>query len=190
MDSQSIQEQLKNGAVGILATDTLYGLVGSALAPESVSRIYDIKGRTTTKALIILISSRSDLQKFGITVSQKQEAFLDMYWPGKISIVLPCSASSVEHFEYLHRGLETLAFRMPDDSGLRELLSMTGPLVAPSANPEGDPPAVTIEQAKDYFGDTVDFYVDGGMLESEPSTLVSLVDDEIKVIRQGVVKIV
>ena len=69
------------------------------------------------------------------------------------------------------------------------LTRKTGPLVAPSANLEGKEPAKTIEQAKEYFGDNVDFYVDTGQLESKPSTLIKIVDENNMILRQGAVKI-
>ena len=113
-------------------------------------------------------------------------AILKRLWPGKVSAVLPCSD---EQWAYLHRGTGTVAFRLPDDAGLRALLRETGPLVAPSANPQGEPPAKTIEDAEGYFGDTVDFYVDGGLLDGEPSTLVKIENGNIVVLRQGAVRI-
>ena len=62
-----------------------------------------------------------------------------------------------------------------------DLLKETGPLVAPSANPEGEIPAKNIEEARKYFGNKVDFYIDEGKIISEPSTLVRIDEDEIKV---------
>jgi len=72
---------------------------------------------------------------------------------------------------------------------LRFLLRKTGPLVAPSANPEGLDPALTIRQAKKYFSNMVDFYIDRGKLESSPSTLVKIEAGNIIVLREGVVVI-
>ena len=59
-----------------------------------------------------------------------------------------------------------------------------------AANHPGEPPAVTVQDAKKYFSDTVDFYVDGGDLSGrEPSTLIRMIDDAVDVIRQGAVKV-
>jgi tRNA A37 threonylcarbamoyladenosine synthetase subunit TsaC/SUA5/YrdC len=68
---------------------------------------------------------------------------------------------------------------------LRRLLKETGPLVAPSANWEGWPPAVTISQARRYFGTAVEFYFDGGRRPSQPSTLVALRGGTMLVLRKG-----
>lgn len=78
-----------------------------------------------------------------------------------------------ESFAYLHRGTQSLAFRLPARQDLIELLKVTGPLVAPSANPEGLAPSQTRAEAGAYFGDTVDFYVEGPVT-GKPSTIIKL----------------
>jgi L-threonylcarbamoyladenylate synthase len=97
-----------------------------------------------------------------------------------VSIVLP---SIDEEFEFLSRGTDSIAFRLPSDERVRELLKRTGPLVAPSANLEGQPPATDIVSAKNYFGDAVDFYLDAGELEGKASTLIRIDDDGETLIR-------
>jgi L-threonylcarbamoyladenylate synthase len=160
--------------------------MGSALRPETVERIYAVRGRDLDKPLIVLVAGVADLGRFGISLSSEETAFLERWWPGKISVVLSCGD---EEFRYLHRGTGSVAFRCPDVAELRELLEEAGPLVAPSANPQGLPPSETVEEAKRYFGDQVDFYVDGGRLSGEPSTLVKLKDGKVEVLRQGAVEI-
>ena len=66
-----------------------------------------------------------------------------------------------------------------------DLLKQTGPLVAPSVNPEGQSPAKNIAEARKYFGDKVDFYQDGGRLGSLSSTVISVSDGVHKVVRFG-----
>jgi len=174
--------QLRKGKVGVLPTDTLYGLVGSAMLKPVVERIYKLKQRDPDKPMIILVGSVDDLRIFNIHLGEGEARVVKQYWPGPVSIVLPCPD---EKFLHLHRGGETLAFRLPDDSQLTELLKQTGPLVAPSANPEGEPVAEDIETAKRYFGDDVDFYIDGGTLTGQPSTVIELRDGKAVIRRQG-----
>lgn len=186
MQLKELSKALTQGKTAVLPTDTIYGLVGKALLPETVEKIYQIKGRKPDKPLIILISFYKDLELFGIKIDERTKEILEKYWPGKVSIILPCQN---EKLKYLHRGTNTLAFRLPDYKELTDLINKTGPLVAPSANPEGQEPAKTIEEAKDYFGDKVDFYADAGKLESLPSTLIEITDHGLKVLREGEVKI-
>ncbi len=174
MDADDVVDQIHTGAVGVLPTDTLYGLVGSALIPETVEKIYEIKKRSPEKPLIVLISSIDDLERFGVVVSDALRIRLEEFWPGPVSIILP---TIDETFEYLSRGQGTIAFRLPDNDELLEFLAATGPLVAPSANPEGLPPAETIAEAKEYFGDSANFYLEGGQKHGKPSRLVVIDED-------------
>ena len=179
--SNSIIGILKNGGVGVLLTDTLYGLVGQALNKKTVNRIYKIKGRNDKKPLIILISSMEDLKIFGIIIDDKIKKRLKNFWPGPVSVILPCQ---IKKLEYLRRGTETLAFRLPNKRSLLEVIKNTGPLVAPSANPEGWPPAVNIKEAKLYFGDKVDFYIKGSRPKNKPSTLIKIDKGRVTVLRK------
>ena len=179
-------QKLLNDGIGILPTDTLYGLVGRAFSRKAFDRIFEIKKRNTKSPFIILISSIEDMKLFDIELNEVTRKILEKYWPEKVSVVLPCGS---EEFSYLHLGTKTLAFRMPDKKDLLEFLKITGPLLAPSANHPGENPALTIEEAKAYFGSNVDFYVDEGKLESLPSTLIKIENGEIVVLREGAVKI-
>lgn len=170
---------LEKGGIGVLATDTIYGIVGQALKRDTVERIYAVKKRTPTKPFIILINDIKDLALFDVKIDQTIQTTLGEYWPGPVSIILDCDNPD---FEYLHRGTKTLAFRMPSKPELIELLRLTGPLVAPSANPEGLEPAVDIPAAKAYFGDGVDFYLEG-LVNLKPSKIIKITNDEIEIIR-------
>jgi L-threonylcarbamoyladenylate synthase len=182
MQSKNYQEILMQGGVGILATDTIYGLVGSALSPKIVQRIYKLRHRNPKKPFIILISSLKDLKLFNIKIDPKTEKILKRLWPNKISIILPCRSKK---FFYLHRGTNSLAFRLPKNKNLIQLLKKTGPLVAPSANPEGQPPATTISEAKKYFGNNVDFYLNSRKIKNSPSILIKINKNKISILRQG-----
>lgn len=177
---------MRNGGVGIIPTDTLYGVVASAFSKEAVERVYAVRGRSEHKPCIVLLPNEDALALFGIVLTEKMRAVVKHYWPGAVSIVMPCDN---EHFAYLHRGTKTLAFRVPDPrhADLVSFLKKTGPIIAPSANIQGKPPATTIPHAYEYFLDTVDFYVDGGVLTGEPSTIVSVCGNEVQLVRQGVV---
>jgi len=109
---------------------------------------------------------------------------LEKFWPGQVSVILPCRFAK---WKYIHRGTNSIAFRMigKKNKNLFNLINKVGPLVAPSVNKESKKPAETIKEAKKYFGDKVDFYISGGTLKSEPSTLVRFNNDNLEVLRQG-----
>jgi L-threonylcarbamoyladenylate synthase len=172
---------LKNG-IGVIPTDTIYGIVCSALSRKTVERIYSLRKRNTGKPVIVLIGSLSDLKKFGVVLGVTDYKLLAKLWPGPISVILPCESNK---FLYLHRGRKTIAFRLPLNAKLRGFINKTGPLIAPSANFEGQPPAKTIKEAQKYFGDNVDFYIDNGRLKSESSTIILVKNGTVHVIRKG-----
>lgn len=163
---------LKNGGVAVIPTDTLYGLVSSAFSSLAISKIYKLKERDINKKMIILISSVRDLKKFGIKITKEQAKILKKFWPGEVSIIL-----------------SDIAFRLPNKKNLIYLIKKVGPIVAPSANTEGNIPAKTIEEAIKYFGDNVDIYIDEGEKISGPSTLIKIENDKIEILREGKIKI-
>lgn len=172
---------LRAGKIGVIPTDTIYGLVGQAFSKRAVEKIYEIKKRDTKKPFIILISSSLDLKLFGIKIMPETAKILKNFWPGPVSVLFSCRDKKLA---YLHRGTNKLAFRLPKDKKLRNFLHSTGPLVAPSANHEGQKPAQNLKQAQKYFGDQVDFYIDGGKMRSKPSTLVEIKDGKIITMRK------
>jgi L-threonylcarbamoyladenylate synthase len=179
-NTDDVASVIAAGGVGVFPTDTLYGLIGSALLPDAVDRIYELKRRDPRKSLIVLISDLLQLEQFGIELSEGLILQLQNYWPGAYSIILP---SIDDQFEYLSRGTDTIAFRLPDKPELIDLINQVGPLVAPSANVEGLPPATTVEEAQKYFGSDIEFYVDGGDLVGKPSTILRLDGGGAEIIR-------
>lgn len=182
---ENVSDLLKKGEVGVIPTDTIYGIVGSALNPKTVEEIYRLRKRTTNKPMIILISAVDDLKKFDIKLTSKQKEFLKKVWPNPVSVILPVKNKK---FKYLHRGKNSLAFRMPKDEKMLNLLKEVGPLVAPSANYEGEKRSETVNEARRYFGERT-FYVEGGKIKSPPSTLIQLIEDgSFKILREGLFK--
>lgn len=178
-DNEKLVKILNNGGVAIMPTDTIYGVVGKALNKETVERIYKIKRREPTKPSIILITELKDLEKFSVKVFTEQNKVLKKYWftlseaegSGPTSIILDCEDDTLE---YLHRGTKTLAFRLPAQAGLRGLLKKVGPLVATSANTADQPAAKNIAEARKYFDNIVDLYIDGGEINNKPSKLIQV----------------
>lgn len=178
LTDKKVVDLLRKNRVGVIPTDTIYGVVASAFSPRIVEKVYTIKERDRKKPLIVLVSSRDQIKNdFEVSCPDR----IADIWPAKLSVVLP-----VDKYPHLHRGGGTIAFRVPDKRDLRELIRLVGPIVAPSANKQGENPAKTIKEAQNYFGNQVDFYVDGGFLNSKPSTLVSY-KGELKILRNGAV---
>ena len=172
---------IKDGGIGIIPTDTLYGIVGSAFLPDAVERIYKLKGRDYRKPFIVLISSIKAVERFGIALDGFSRTFLQEHWPGPVIVILSAPGGK---FSYIHRGIKSIAFRLPDKGELIDFVKETGPLAAPSANPDGKTPARDIEEAKNYFGVEVDFYIDDGELDGSASKLVRIDGGTVEVLRK------
>lgn len=166
-----VAELLIGGAIGIIKTDTLYGLVALANNERAVNRVYAVKERSEHKSPIVLISSIADL--FDAPTESVQSVCASV-WPGPVSVILDSENAPI----WIRRGNDSVAYRLPNTAELQTLLANTGPLIAPSANPEGKTPAKTIAEAEQYFGAQVDFYVDSGETEStHPSQLLRTTSD-------------
>lgn len=181
---------LKEGAIGVIPTDTIYGICTSALNQKAVEKVYRLRKRNPQKPCIILISDINDLAKyFGYDLNKDLNhqilQLLKKLWPSRISIILPCK---LKKLSYLHRGTNTLAFRLPKDKFILKILKISDPLIAPSANWEGYEPAKNIREAKRYFGKEV-FYLEHPNKKfgqnKLPSTLIDLTSGEIKILRKG-----
>ncbi|HET6924922.1 MAG TPA: L-threonylcarbamoyladenylate synthase [Candidatus Saccharimonadales bacterium] len=180
---EATKQLSKSGAVGVIPTDTVYGLVARADDPEAVRRLYGLKEREGKPGTLIACCI-DHLVRLGL--KGRYLKAVANYWPGPVSIIIPCGPE----LAYLHQGAGSLAVRVPDDGTLVDFLEQTGPLLTSSANHPGRPVSTTIEEARAYFGGRVDFYVDGGNLSGhQPSTIIRVVDDAIEVLREGAVKI-
>lgn len=167
---------LTGGGVAVVRTDTLYGLVAPAGNPNAVQRVYDLKDRSQHKPCIVLIADAEQILP-GTQLDDVHQALMAKYWPGPVTLILPVNGANLD---YLTRGGDTLAYRLPNDPILRKLIKMTGPLIAPSANPEGDEPARTVAAAQAHFGDGVDVYVDGGEVKNATASRIITIDDSGK----------
>lgn len=168
------------GLAVVIPTDTIYGVTALALDRKGVLGLYKLRKRDIKKPFIILISSLDDLALFEVELSDSEKIWLKSVWPNRLTVILPCKQ---KEYTYLHRGSKALAFRIPDNKWLIKLIKTVGPIVAPSANVEGEKFAETIEEAYNYFGDKA-VYLDAGRIKGNSSTIVSLVDN-FRIIRQG-----
>lgn len=181
LESKQLAQLITGGQVGVIPTDTIYGVVAAAKDESAVGRLYALKDRYKKPGTIIA-ADIDQLVELGIP--RRYLTAVQQFWPGGVSVEIP------HDIEYLHQGTGRQAFRVVDNEAVKKLLIKTGPLVTSSANLPGDPPATTISQAKNYFGDAVAFYVDGGDLsDRQASTIIQVIDDAVHVVRQGSVKI-
>jgi tRNA threonylcarbamoyl adenosine modification protein (Sua5/YciO/YrdC/YwlC family) len=167
--------RLARGAIGrgelvVLPTDTVYGVAADAFSPAAVQRLLDAKGRGRHSPPPVLVPGIPTLDALAETVPDAVRALVAAFWPGPLTVILPARSSLA--WDLGETG-GTVALRMPDNRIALELLSETGPLAVSSANRTGEPPAVTVADAVEQLGDSIDVYLDGGPTPGPvPSTIV------------------
>jgi L-threonylcarbamoyladenylate synthase len=175
---------INNGCIGVIPTDTVYGLVAQATNEQALQKLYQTKRRELPPGTMISASIQS-LASLGFDRSHLER--VAHYWPAALSVVL--DAANIP--TYLKQNRNALPVRIPDMASLTSLLNQTGPLMTTSANAPKQPTSTSVQMAVDYFGDEVDFYVDGGDLSGRPPSTIIGFDPGggIIVYRQGAVNI-
>lgn len=179
---------IQKGGLVAFPTETVYGLGGDALNPNSSRKIYEAKGRPSDNPLIVHIASISDLSKIAVDVPKEAYDLAAAFWPGPLTMIL--HKSSVVPKETTG-GLDTVAVRMPVNETALDFIKAAGGFVAaPSANRSGKPsPTVAKYVIEDMYG-FVDMIIDGG--ESTiglESTIVDLTVTPPMVLRPGFITV-
>ncbi len=172
-------ELIRSGAVGVIPTDTVYGLVGLASRSDTLTRINLLKQRSNKPGTII---ASSVAQLYALGLNNHDLSIAASYWPNPLSIVIASNPKAIQ----LDFGLGSVAVRVTNNQVVAKLLSITGPLVSSSANIADQAVVTTVEAAQALFSDKVDFYVDGGDLSGrQASTIARLIEGGLEIIRDG-----
>lgn len=182
---QEAAELLRCGATVAFPTDTVYGLGAHALNAEAVHKIYEAKGRPSDKPLIILICDKTQLDMLAADVPEQAQKLMDAFWPGPLTLVFQKKADVVP--DYVTRGFETVAVRMPNHPVALNLLKKAEvPVAAPSANLSGNPSAVNAEQVIKDLDGRIAAVVDGGSCQvGIASTILDMSGTVPVILRQG-----
>lgn len=171
----------------VYPTETFYALGAKATDEKAIEKIYQLKRRSHQSPLLVLVSDWQMLFAHVEKIAPKQEEFLRRHWPGPLTVILKP--------RNLARGLnhqgEGVGFRLSSSDEARELIRrLRTPLVGTSANPSGMPPASSVQEAYDYFGEDVPEYFDGGPSPGgEPSSLIRFRStEEFEVLRSGKIR--
>jgi L-threonylcarbamoyladenylate synthase len=172
-----VEALTRPGAVLLVPTETVYGLVCRWDDKAAVQRIYELKGREKAKPLALFADSVDTLKKFNFCLNENAEKLAAKLCPGALTVVVPTPVG------------DTLGFRIPDHPFVLELLQKIGyPLASTSANRSGEPNALNVEDALAMLDGEPDVVIDGGAIPSDrqASTVVmALDDDKLEILRQG-----
>lgn len=178
---------LQGGGVIAFPTDTVYGIGASLEHPEALRRIYDLKGRPPDKPLPILIARVEMLDKLSPDVDERLVDLAEQFWPGALTIVLPAA----DHLPAEVKAPDnTIGVRLPNHSIPLTIAERAGGAIATtSANISGHDAAHAATEIRDAMGTAIDVILDGGFApEENASTVIRVVDGEIVVLREGVIR--
>lgn len=181
---QEAGEIIRQGGLVAFPTETVYGLGGDALNPESSKKIYAAKGRPSDNPLIIHIAEIEHLEKITKDVPQSAYKLADAFWPGPLTMILPKS-EEVPH--QTTGGLNTVAVRMPSHPVALEFIKAAGGFVAaPSANISGKPSPTMAKYVMQDMDGRIDMVIDGdGVDIGLESTIVDLTAEKPMILRPG-----
>jgi len=177
-------------ADGLVAfpTETFYGLGAAALRPAAVRRVFEVKGRSEGKPLLVLVDSIAMAERLATAVSPRARELMARHWPGALTLVLPARPEIPAE---VTAGGGTIGVRLSAHPVARALVAALGaPVTAPSANPSDRPAPTTAAQVVAYFAGGVPLVLDGGATAGgEPSTVLDVTVEPPRVIRAGAVKV-
>lgn len=175
--------EARAGNLIVIPTDTLYGLACDAFNPEAVRLIYAAKQRPYSKPIPILLADSSDLPRVVRSVPPVAQAFINQYWPGPLTILLPKHPDLPEEIT----DNNSVAIRIPDSEVGRAIIRATGGAMAvTSANLTGQEPAETAPDALQKLAGWVTAVVDDGPSpHGAASTILDCTGHELKILREG-----
>ena len=186
-------EALSAGKIVAVPSETVYGLIASALHPEAVERLYQIKGRSPEKPLAIATKSLEDAVDYVPNMSPLARRIGRRIWPGPVTIVHPIATSE----SVIHRldpvvqaatiPEDCLGIRVPNHDLTLQIMRMcAGPIVMTSANKIGGPEPVDAKIAADSIGDVIDIVLDDGPCQlGRASSVVRVQDNRMTVLKEG-----
>lgn len=173
---------LRNGGVIAYPTDTTYGLGCDIFSRQGLRNIYQIKHRDARKPFSFICADLSDVTRYA-HVSNFAFKILKRHLPGPYTFVL--EATRVVPDSLVTRQ-KTVGIRIPDDPiAMAIVRELEHPLVTTSANLSGEEPLHDPREIHLRMGKQLDLVIDGGVRLGDPSTVISLIDDRVEVLREG-----
>ena len=175
-------ETLNNHQVIAFPTETVFGLGVFYDDYEAYNLLNKIKRRREDKPYTMMLSDINDIDKYAL-IDSKYLPIIKQYMPGSLTI-LAKSKDNVPSYVTHNSGV--IGIRIPSNQEALELLKyVKKPLLVPSANRADQKPALSDEEVKNIFGDEIKVVIPGRARSGEPSTIIDLTSDKIKMVRQG-----
>ena len=175
---------IKKGGIVVFPTDTVYGIGCNPYNANAVEKIYEIKSREKIKSLPVLAYSLDTVKEIA-RIDTFTEKIIKKYWPGPLTLILELTDKKLKKSLNLDN---KIAIRIPDSKCTLKLLEKCGLLVGTSANISGSPPSTDPKECLKNITN-YDVFLNGGTITSKgESTIIEIENEEIKIIRKGVLK--
>jgi tRNA threonylcarbamoyl adenosine modification protein (Sua5/YciO/YrdC/YwlC family) len=175
---QEAAEVLSGGGLVIIPTETVYGIAANMLNKKTMERLYGIKKRPQDKPFSLHIDKKERMEESARNIPVAAYKLADKFWPGPLTMILRSKSQG------------TIGIRMPDNEIALKVIELAKiPVVCPSANISGRPPAINFAQAIKGLEGLVDFAIDGGATRlGVESTVVALTVEPLQILREGAIK--
>jgi len=181
---EKIVETLKNDGIIAYPTETVYGLGASIFSEKAIERLYQIKGRNSSKPVSVMVSNVGAACELCSDISMNAEKLMEKFWPGPLTIVFYAS----QKFKKSPLATKTVGIRFPDHEWSQKLVEkFRQPVTSTSANFSGKPPANSPADLDSELLAKLDLVVDGGVCDGRPSTVVDTTLAEIRILREGAI---
>lgn len=179
---RQVVDTLKQGGIIIYPTDTIYGIGCDIFNRKGVKKIFQIKQRDSRKPFSFICNDLAEISNYA-QVSNFAFKIMKRHLPGPYTFILEATKIVPDS---LSTRQKTVGVRIPDNNICREIVKRLGhPLVTTSANLSGEETLQDPHEINETMGRMVDLVIDGGISLGESSTVISLVDDTIEVLREG-----
>jgi tRNA threonylcarbamoyl adenosine modification protein (Sua5/YciO/YrdC/YwlC family) len=177
-------EIMAAGGIVIYPTDTVYGLGCSVENKNAIERIYLIKRQRTDKPFSFVCSDLTHISEYA-RVSNLAFKTMKHLIPGPYTFILPAGRMKALP-KILVSKRKSVGIRVPDSRVAIDLVKALGhPILSTSVTTDDGEILNDPSMIGDHFNNIVDMIIDGGILTSDPSTILDLTEDTPVVVRQG-----
>jgi tRNA threonylcarbamoyl adenosine modification protein (Sua5/YciO/YrdC/YwlC family) len=181
---QQAVDALHAGGVAAYPTDSIYALGCAIEARDAIEKIYRAKGMHKNQRLALICPDLSTASEFGV-FSQTAFRLAQRLFPGPYTLVVPATRATPRLLTDHKR--RTVGIRITSHPIAQALAKGLGrPLLTTSAIvPETHEPCRDADEIIDAFGKFVDVLIDAEQTPAEPSTVLEIDGESIKLLRQG-----
>lgn len=181
---KTISENLKNGAVYIFPTDTVYAIIADSKSKKGIEKLHELKHSDKNKPLSLLCPDISTASEYVENLPNEAFKLMKRITPGPFTFILKANRN-IPKWAVVNPKAKTIGIRIPESIFLQELLKVHEGTLTCTSVFTGDEYLTDINDLEDLFGNQVDAIIDGGIAKVETSTILDFTNDEMEVLREG-----